>query len=111
GKSARSLKRSPTEPRKPAASNALANDAAKGGSPLSASSVGALLSIPIGIWVNSISRHRLGSSRTPVWKRLSAPSMAIRVRVLTDGPAEESFIVAAIEDVGCEADRLTRWRS
>lgn len=34
-----------------------------------------------------------------------------RVSVLTDGPVEESFIVAAIEDAGCEADQVTHWRS
>ncbi|MFB9204883.1 heavy-metal-associated domain-containing protein [Nonomuraea spiralis] len=34
-----------------------------------------------------------------------------RVSVLTDGPVEESFVVAAIEDAGCEADRVVSWRS
>ncbi|MER6511616.1 heavy metal-associated domain-containing protein [Nonomuraea sp. NPDC048881] len=34
-----------------------------------------------------------------------------RVSVLTEGPVEESFIVAAIEDAGCETDRLPGWRS
>ncbi|MEU5869108.1 MULTISPECIES: heavy metal-associated domain-containing protein [unclassified Nonomuraea] len=34
-----------------------------------------------------------------------------RVSVLTEGPVEESFIVAAIEDAGCESDRLPDWRS
>ncbi|MEV0588270.1 heavy metal-associated domain-containing protein [Nonomuraea sp. NPDC050310] len=34
-----------------------------------------------------------------------------RVSVLTDGPVEESFVLAAIEDAGCEAGRVPVWHS
>ncbi|WP_327089819.1 heavy-metal-associated domain-containing protein [Nonomuraea sp. NBC_01738] len=32
-----------------------------------------------------------------------------RVSVLMDGPVEESFVLAAIEDAGCEVDLVPRW--